>query len=149
MKKLISVLAIALIAAICLPVFVMAADSPVAPSTYKCEVAPNNPNAGSVNKVDKGENVYEIGGTPADGYNFINWTITGDYEIVDGSLTDKTLVIKLKSDVKAIANFNAVDSEGDKDPTSPPSGDSVVYMIVFACLVAFAGAGFAFKKSRA
>ena len=148
MKKLLSVLAIVLIAAICLPVFAMAADSPVAPSTYKCEVSPNNANAGSVNKVDKGNNVYEITATPADGYKFVDWTITGDYKIVQGTTKDKTVVIELKSDAKAVANFNTISSEGDKDPTSPPSGDSV-YMIVFVCLAALAGAGFAFKKARA
>ncbi len=149
MKKLISVLAIMLIAVLCLPVFAMAADSPVASSTYKCEVSPNNANAGSVNKVDKGDNVYEITATPVDGYKFVDWTITGEYKILEGSTKDKLVVLKLSSDVKAVANFNAISSEGDKDPTSPPSGDSVVYMIVFACLAALAGAGFAFKKARA
>ena len=148
MKKIISVLAVLLIAALCLPVFAMAAESPVAPSTYKCEVSPNNANAGSVNKVDKGNNVYEITATPANGYKFVEWAINGDQKVVEGTTKEKTLVIELKSDVKAVANFNAISSEGDKDPTSPPSGDSV-YLIVFACLAALAGAGFAFRKARA
>lgn len=148
MKKIISVLAIALIFALCLPVAVMAADSPVAPSTYKCEVSPNNANAGSVNKVDKGNNVYEITATPANGYKFVDWTITGEYEIKQGTAKDKLVIVGISSDVKAVANFNAISSEGDKDPTAPPTGDSV-YMLVFACLAALAGAGYAFKKARA
>ncbi len=148
MKKLISVLAIALIFALCLPVAVMAADSPVAPSTYKCEVSPNNANVGSVNKTDKGNNVYEITATPADGYKFVDWTITGEYEIKQGTAKDKIVIISISSDVKVVANFNAISSEGDKDPTAPSTGDSV-YMIIFACLSALAGAGYAFKKARA
>lgn len=148
MKRFISVLAIVVIMALCVPVFAMAAESPVAPSTYKCEVTPNNPNGGSVNKVDKGNNIYEISATPATGYEFIDWTITGEYKLEQGTTKDKLIVIALSSDVKAVANFNIVDSEGDGKPTAPPTGDSI-YLLVFACFAALAGAGFAFKKVRA
>ncbi len=148
MKKLLAVIAVVLVFAFCLPVCAMAVPSPVIPSEYECEVSPNNANAGSVNKVDKGENVYEIIATPANGYKFVNWTIEGNYVVKEGSLTGTRVVIELSSDVKAVANFNAKGSDGDKDPTSPPSGD-VVYLIAIACLVALAGAGFAFKKARA
>ncbi len=149
MKKIISVIAIVLIAALCLPVFAMAANSPVAPSVYKSEVSSNNPNAGSVNKVDKGNNVYELSASAADGNKFVEWKITGDYVVKQGTAKDKVLVIELKSDIKVVAYFNAIDSEGNKEPTSPPSGDSVAYLIVVACFAALAGAGFAFKKVRA
>ncbi len=148
MKRLLSVIAVVIVFALCLPVCAMALPSPVIPSTYECEVSPNNANAGSVNKVDKGENVFEITASPATNYKFVNWTIEGDYVIKEGTLNSARLVIELKSDVKAVANFNAKSSDGDKDPTSPPSGD-VVYLIAIACLVALTGAGIAFKKARA
>ena len=149
MKKIISIIALVLVFALCVPVFAMASVSPVAPTTYKCDVISNNPNAGSVNKVDKGGNIYEISASPADGYKIVSWTITGDYKIVQGSTTDAVIIISANGDVSAVANFNAVDTDVDSKPSSPQTGDTVLYMIVLAGLMALAGAGFAFKKVRA
>lgn len=148
MKRLISIIAIVIIVALCLPVSAMALESAVKPSTFECEVISGNPNAGSVNKVDKGDNVYEITAIPAKGYQFVGWSITGDYTIKEGSTKDKVVIIAITEDVRAVANFNAKPSDPDKDPDSPISGDNV-YLYVVACFAALAGAGFAFKKARA
>lgn len=149
MKKIISAIALVLVFALCIPVVAMAANSPVAPSTYVCEVVSNNPNAGSANKVDMGNNVYEITATPTDGYKFVEWKITGEHKVEPGSTPEKLIITAINGDVKAVAVFNAVDADVDGKPTSPVTGDSMVYVLVLVSLVALAGAGFAFKKVRA
>ena len=113
-----------------------------------CEVTTNNVNAGTAGKVEKKDNVYEITATPIKGYEFVDWTIVGDYELVEDNDSGTLVIVAVKDVVKVVANFKQVDSDKD-DSSSPQTGDTVVYMIVFAGLMALAGAGFAFKKVRA
>ncbi|MGN0503644.1 MAG: InlB B-repeat-containing protein [Ruminococcus sp.] len=43
--------------------------------------------------------------TPAEGYAFDGWTITGSYDIVSGTTSDATFVIRPYSNITASANF--------------------------------------------
>ena len=69
---------------------------------------------------------------------FSSWQITGDYDIVSGSLNSKTITIKPHSDISAVANFTKPGSSpdeqkpstpGNKGNTSPKTGDPLLYVI--------------------
>lgn len=92
--------------------------------------------------------------TATDGNDkFATWILDGLYEIVEGSLTSRTLVIKPLSDVDAVAKFT---SDGKDDgsgtgttdkSTSPKTGDPTPYAVALIVLAAF-GAMFAVKKIK-
>ena len=86
-------------------------------------------------KVEQGsDDTVTIKATPAEGFEFVEWVIDGDYTLPEGgSLTDPTLVIKPGSDVHAHAKFKPVPKywtidtdvkEGD-GTTTPPVSDPV------------------------
>lgn len=86
---------------------------------------------------------------------FSAWQITGDYDIVSGSLTDKTITIRPHSDISAVATFTKPGSTPDEKPTtpgnknntSPKTGDPLLYLI--GLLVLGLGAGtLAVKKIK-
>ena len=72
---------------------------------------------------------------------FVKWIIDGEYEIVEGSLTDPEIVIRPKSDITAYAHVNSTippaKDKGDKSPdtsASPVAG--LVAVMAVAGLVA-------------
>ena len=83
---------------------------------------------------------------------FIKWELACDYEIVDGSLTSKTLVIKPLTDVNVTAVFGS-DNAGttsagtNTGSTSPATGDYSVMMIALVLMALGLGA-FAVKKIK-
>ena len=83
----------------------------------------------------------EEGGTtklvanPDPGSKFIGWTIEGDYEIVEGSLTSPTLVIRPKGDVKVTANFEPTSTGKDTGPKSPTTGYNTQAVIALMAVV--------------
>lgn len=85
---------------------------------------------------------------------FERWDITGDYEIVAGSLTATTLEVIPKSDLDVIAYFVGHgelpdDSKVDTSPTSPQTGDRTFGALAFAVMGAsavFIAAAIACKK---
>lgn len=84
---------------------------------------------------------------------FEHWEIEGDYDIIEGSLTDKTIVIRPKSDIHAVAVFKAPDGSTSKVPatnnnnTSPKTGDPLYIVLTLAVLALGAGA-LAVKKIK-
>lgn len=52
--------------------------------------------------------------TPASGYAFKQWQISGKYTIISGSLTDEVLVIDPRSDINARAQFEKLPDEVTK-----------------------------------
>lgn len=94
------------------------------------------------------------------GDTFTGWSLACDYQIVEGSLTSKTLVIKPLTDVHATAYFGkdvpANDDNGtnsgtnsgtNKGSTSPATGDYSV-MIMALVLMAMGLGVFAVKKIK-
>ena len=98
-----------------------------------------------------------------DGYSFVKWEFTGEFDIVsgkfddDGVSTDKVVVVKPRSDVNGIASFEKIkaeeekkdgtdkssaDEKGNTSTTSPKTGGSplavAVVMLTAVCAVAFA-----------
>ena len=86
---------------------------------------------------------------------FSHWEIEGDYDIVEGSLTSKTIVIRPKSDIHAVAVFEEDGKKATADTTvkpnnsntSPKTGDPMFIVFGLAVLVLGAGA-LAVKKIK-
>ena len=82
---------------------------------------------------------------------FTGWTLACEYEIVEGSLTSKTLVIKPLTDVHATAYFGkdvpANNSGTNGGSTSPQTGDYTVAMIALILMAMGLGV-FAVKKIK-
>lgn len=171
MKKIISLL-IAVLVMACGVLSVSAEISPTAPIedkyiTIDAVVVPDN--AGSVTPNIDNPFEYEIGtdgtvtlvATFFDGYKFSHWEfISGEFEIVGGSLTSSTIVILPKGDVniRAYAHFAEEDADitepttgviapPDDGKTSPTTGDStIVYAVMGATVLMLGFAVVALKK---
>ena len=92
---------------------------------------------------------------------FSHWEIEGEYDIIEGSLTDKVIVIRPKSDIHAIAVFEKPGTPDSSSPTesktpvsggntsntSPKTGDSLYIIFGLAVLALGAGA-LAVKKIK-
>lgn len=82
---------------------------------------------------------------------FTGWSLACEYEIVEGSLTSKTLVIKPLTDVHATAYFGkdvpANNSGTNGGSTSPQTGDYTVAMIALILMAMGLGV-FAVKKIK-
>lgn len=82
---------------------------------------------------------------------FTKWELACQYDIISGSLTEKTLVIKPYTDVYATAYFGSsvtpTPTPDDGGNTSPKTGDNTV-MVVAIVLMAMALGLFAVKKIK-
>lgn len=148
MKKIFAVLlAVVLVVFATVPAF--AIKSPSGETKYDVVVNNNQGGTGSytVESVEDNDH-YIITADPKDGYEFSHWVIDGDYDIIEGSLTDITITIKPLSDVVITPYFEKdgeTPGEGPKDDDSdksPATGDvSTQVMVVIAMLsVALFGA---------
>ena len=127
MKRIISLaLAVLITAFVAIPVF--ASDSPGKTPEYTAEVSSNDSSLGTVVKTINSDGTITITASPISN-EFKKWEITGEYELISGTLTDKTIVIKLKSDVTAVAYFN-----GKAVDTSPVMGVSAAAALMLLSL---------------
>lgn len=86
--------------------------------------------------------------------SFIKWVIEGEYEIVEGSLTDKEIVIRPKGDVSAYAHVSEkIEADTDKTPgktddgkKSPDTSAAPIASAALVTLIAGATAIVAKKK---
>ena len=95
--------------------------------------------------------------TATDGKDtFVNWTLECQYDIVEGSLTSRKLVIRPYTDVHGIAKFSGStpdtsssksSSSGSSSSTSPKTGDPLWIILGLAVLALCAGA-LAVKKIK-
>ncbi|MBQ7999896.1 MAG: hypothetical protein IJ298_01600 [Ruminococcus sp.] len=131
MKRVVSII-VALLLMCCAVASVSAEISPTA-STAKDQIVidaipvpdvagnatPDINNPGKV-EINSGE-VITLTATPKDGYKFSHWEfVFGEFDIIEGSITSSTIVIKPtgNEDVRAYAHF----VEEGKDVTVPSSG---------------------------
>ena len=170
MKRL-TALILAILVIIAVPVMASAANSPSGTETVKIDAKPSNTAQGSVEKTVNADGSVKLVATPAKGYTFKNWTITAaattaqapvadaqvatnaadtaNYTIVSGSLTSATLVIKPNVDLVVVANFSGSSSSGSSSTGAPKTGEANLALVMFACALSLAGAGFAMKKAIA
>lgn len=173
MKRVISIL-VALVLMCCAVASVSAEISPTA-STADDQIivdaipvpdiagnaTPDINNPGKV-QVDSGE-VVTLTATPKEGYKFSHWEfVYGEFDIIEGSTTTSTVVIKPTGtgDVRAYAHFveegvdvtpptTGVVSPPDDGSTSPTTGDtSVVYISTATMLVALIAVAVVIKRKQ-
>lgn len=158
MKKIISVITALVLLCSLATFFVSAEKSPSGKPTYKVTIdydidIKENP---VYDYIQEGDTVTLIANTKDDDdnkYIFLRWSIKGDYEIVSGSLTSPTLVIKPLGDVKitqVVEKYEDTDKDPDKKPdkkpqgdknddeTSPPTGNNTLYILGGLLLVSLA-----------
>jgi len=137
MKKVISLLVAVLILA-CGIVSVSAEISPTAPivgDKITIDAVPVPDNAGSVTPDIDNPFEYIIGSdgtvklvaSTNEGFKFVRWEfVTGEFDIIEGSLTSPTITIlpKGNANIRAYAHFvkdgETVPSEPDTKPVTPP-----------------------------
>ena len=155
MKRMISVV-LALVMIFALAATVAAKSSPVGKDFYDIGVS-YKPADGSLGTASGDKDKVKISDPDEDGNvtltavkkgdgSFEKWIIDGDYDIVSGSLTDSVIVIKPKSDIKAVAQFAGAtpDQKPTEKPndsqTSPKTGDPMLIILGLAILALGAGA---------
>ena len=99
-------------------------------------------------KVEKGSNDVVTLTAVEDNDLFVEWILACKYDIVEGSLTSKTLVIRPYTDIHATAKFSTngateattATENQNTGSTSPKTGDPIFFVIGFALLMLGAGA---------
>lgn len=155
MKKLFALmLALVLIASLAVSVSAVSHDSPTPVSYYDVStsvVGTGEAGADPIKVVVNSDGTSTLTAVEVEGGGaFVRWELVGEYEIVEGSLTSKVLVIKPLSDVKASAVFKDAGKDTGKkndSSTSPKTGDMSM-IIVTVMLLAAGAAVFAVKKIK-
>lgn len=148
MKKVLAVIcAIALLFALCVPVFsVSAAQSPEGEAKYDVTVTADDTAKGKVEKEVLTNGDVKATATPAEGEKFYGWTIKGDkYTIVSGTVSSAEIVIRAEGDVELVAAFAQTQAPGgDSSSTAPDTNDAGIG--AFAALVALVACAVVLKK---
>ncbi len=121
---------------------VFAADeflSPGAKDFYNVVANVKDDKGGSANAekptVPVGETV-KITAKEDDGFTFIGWTFTGEFEWVEGDANAKIIVVRPKSDVVFTAAFEGKGPDKDTDKESPVTGyeNSMITVVMVTAL---------------
>ena len=128
MKRIIALLIAALmLVAVAVPTF--AADSKENPPIYEVKASSHDVNRGTVLEVVNADGTVTLTASSITN-EFTKWVISGEYEIVSGSLTDKVITIRPLSNINAEAEF-----EGEKIERSPGTGTSTVAVLALLALL--------------
>lgn len=147
MKKIIA-LSLTAVMLLTLAIGAFAADlgSPERPGTgHKVSVVSGKGGSADQKKNDDGTTT--ITAKPDEGHEFTGWEISGEYDLISGSLKDTVVTIRTKGDVTATASFDqktpAKPWDGDK---SPKTGNAVL-PVAFVAFVSLFGCAYAVKRS--
>lgn len=128
MKRIIAIL-LASVMMLSMVVTVFAADaefiSPGADDFYNVVAKVKDDKGGSASTDKPTVPVGEVATLTAkedDGFEFIGWTFTGEFDWVEGDANSKVIVIRPKSDVVFIAAFEGEGPDKDTDKESPVTG---------------------------
>ena len=121
MKKILAVLFAVLLISVS-SVAALAAPSPTAPVIYNVTVEAQQGGSvhSSVETVQQGDQVI-LTATVDDRYIFTTWNISGEYEIIEGSLSSERIVVRPDSDIHATAGFKAASADVPTSPTEGPA----------------------------
>jgi len=155
MKKIVSVLLIALMFTSLLAVAAIADDyvSPAGTHVVSGEVSGNVGGNVIVNppSVSDGGTV-TVSAISDDGYSFSYWTFTGEFEWVSGDVRSAVIVIRPLGDVSFVATFTASGGPGpnkDDGNTSPATGyDMTPVLVVMASVIAVSAAAVVITGKR-
>ena len=105
-------------------------------------------NGGEIDKVVNADGSVTITVKPNSGYEFVNWEITGEYDI-KGDKNSTTITITPKTDVKiqAVMKAKTTVKPTPTPGTSSPSTGVAPVMMAVAFVGSMAAAGYSFKKS--
>ena len=138
MKKVLSVLMAVLMLSALFAVAVSAEDNPSPEPqhyyTIEVTVEGNGTANGDPTTGEEGE-TSKLVAKPDDGSKFIGWEITGEYEIVEGTLNSEVIVIRAKGTVKAVAKFQPTDTKKDDGPVSPTTGYTTQIVVAAMAVV--------------
>ena len=173
MKKVVSLL-IAVLLMACAVVSVSAEISPTAPivdKTITIDAIAVPDNAGTVipgvdapvEYIVGSDGTVKLVASSMDGFKFTHWEfVTGEFDIVEGSLTSSTIVILPKgdSDIHAYAHFDKEDADvteptskpavkPDDDNKAPTTGEPVVLSAVASAVVLMLGFAVVAMKKKA
>ena len=158
MKKFVSI-ALVLVMMLAMAVSVAAETSPTAAPYYDITVKTDGKGDATTdkNKIEVKQDGDKVTLTAIDGdETFVNWTIDGDYTIVEGDTSTRVIVIQPTSDITATAHFKGQDATEVVKPTtkpneggtSPKTGDPTMMIIALVLLAAGLGV-VAVKKIKA
>ncbi len=145
MKKVFALLlAVVLVVFATVPAFATDLKSPSGDQEYDVNINNNQGGTGSYTTeyVEDGEYTI-ITADPNDGYNFSYWVINGDYELIEGSLTDLSIKIRPLSDIVVTPYFEkdgkiVEGPDGDDSGTSPKTSDATTYVFATIALLSVA-----------
>lgn len=101
------------------------------------------------NVVKNGDTYTLTASTPDKGYKFARWSITGDYEIVSGSLTSEKLVIKPLGDVTVKEVFEKISKGGtNNSDKSPKTGDAIPSVLLAVFMTSLAACAVSKKLAK-
>ena len=134
MKKLLAILFSVVILATFMAVPAFADQSPEGEVIHKVEIS-----GGETVEVKDGDTItLEKSDSELE---FEGWEITGEYEIVSGSLTSDESVIRLLGDITVEENYKDVVDDDDKDENesdkAPTTGNGVLMVTVLLTAGAF------------
>lgn len=125
-KLLVSILVIVVVATMSLTVF--AALSPVSVGEHKVTAGSYaTGELGPADYVVNEDGTITLTRAAESEFEFEGWKITGEYEIVSGSLTGDTITIRPLSDVRIIEMYDCAAAGAEDDgPTSPETGSNLL-----------------------
>lgn len=143
MKKIIAIfLAVFMMLSVCSTVFAAGEEypSPGAKDFYNVVAKVKDDKGGSAvtdrPTVPVGETA-TLTAKEDDGFEFIGWTFTGEFEWVEGDANSKVIVIRPKSDVVFVAAFSGEGADKDTDKESPETSSvDMTAVAVWACVLA-------------
>lgn len=148
MKRVISLLIVVLILAMTSAVAVGAIESPTKANVWNITVGTEGSGTATADRYqithdDEGN----ITLNAEDGNDkFVRWKITGDYTIISGDLTSRTLTIKPGSDLNAVAVFSSGQqttssstSSGTNSGSTSPKTGSFTYVFILTLIALAAG----------
>ncbi|MCR5653631.1 MAG: hypothetical protein K6F88_07495 [Ruminococcus sp.] len=129
--------------------------SPTKPTVY--HVVIHNPNGGTgtyTMEFDEDGQHATLVAHPKNGYDFVGWKIEGEYTLVSGKMTDKEIVILLRSDVDVYPMFKKSDAGSSShisrnsstvSPKTSNNDNSAFFFIVFSVLFVIVAGALGFK----
>ena len=147
MKKIIA-LSLTVVMLLSLAIGAFAADlgSPERPGTgHKVSVVSGK--GGSAENKENSDGTHTITAKADDGHKFTKWEISGDYDLISGTLNDTVIVVRPKGDINVVATFDEKTPAKPWDGNKSPQTGNMVLPVVLVAFVSLFGCAYAVKRS--
>ncbi|MBQ2815346.1 MAG: hypothetical protein IJE65_01585 [Clostridia bacterium] len=137
-----------------LPVMASAKKSPNGVVEIKVTVIQTN--GGNAVGEENDDETYTVTATPNDGYEFVGWTIEGEYTILDGSLTSKELTFDYTTDITVTPIWKPIGTSepsgpvdsGSGSPTTSDNTGNVLPIAIASLIAVLTLAGYAIIRNK-